>query len=118
MDDSTITELTAKIVTAFVTHQRATPQEVADLIGNVGRTLWEAANPQPQAEPEVRAKRKYTRRQNGQVVGSETANDIIDGDDANEALIEASDSDGDISGWEVDEQTGEKKAPQPMFDEA
>lgn len=122
MDDSQLTQLTANIVTAYVANHRATPQEVGELIENVGRTLWEAVNPSPQVEPEVRAKRKYTRRQNGQVVGAETTNssEIIDEEEANEALIddaiEASDSDGDITAWQVDENTGAKKAPEPMFD--
>jgi hypothetical protein len=133
VDETKLTEMTADIVTAFVSSHRCSPQELPELIQGVGKALWDAAFPTPVAEPEVRAKRSYSRRKGGENVGQQTETNqgggvIVDEREATEQLVEdvAQDridettgqtDDEQPQGWQKDEQTGEKVVPEPMFEE-
>jgi hypothetical protein len=138
VDSSQITSLTGKIVKAFVANNQTSPEDVTNLISNVGSALKTATQPNAglNALAEAKGKRgtKIVRRRGGKVIDddqqqSEQSDEqqsdeaSIDQTDESEETVfedvssedeETDEDDGDISQWEVDDE-GNRIHPEPMF---
>lgn len=101
MDESKLTALTADVVAAYVANHRLSPQEVPELITGVGQAIWQAAAPTPVAEPEVRAKRTYTRRRYEEQQVEQEPDSTVD----------------DVTGGDVQGEDVPRVLPEPMFED-
>jgi hypothetical protein len=101
--------MTAKITRTFLTNHTVDAAEIAPLITDVYQSLATAQNPAPVVvAPEVRQKRKYTRRAQGVSVDTQEAQSAPDDQTSNLAS-------GDDK-WDEHGQLRQQTRPEPMFD--
>lgn len=122
MQDAKLIDMTAKITKSFLANHAVDHSEVGDMVTNIYQALATAQNPPPVVvAPEVRQKRKYTRRAKGEAVENEP---IIDeqqapkelADEVLDAKLDGPAGDEDDM-WDEFGQPKQQTRPEPMFED-
>lgn len=114
-----LVHLTAQITKRFLATQTVAADQVPALITGVFQSLWEAEHPTPVAEPEVRAKRKYVRRAQGQAVEAlaEQPQETQEAEQEEPAYVEGRPDDWrNDAAWDEHGQPIAQARPEPDFE--